>query len=329
MLTDARTLAGDETIHSDVCIVGSGPAGMTLSRELIGQRFQVCLLESGGPQFEKDTQALYEGEVDGEGLVPLDAVRTRQFGGTPNQWHIDIGDRRLGCRFLPLDEIDFEKREWIPYSGWPFKKADLDPYYQRAQATCGIGPYAYSPEAWNERGAPGPLFDGPAIVSSVFQFGPRGHPRGAEGCNKKPPPAGVAGGGGGGGVGWGGGGGRGALGAAPPPRGGPRAGGGARARAGWGGGARGGAPRRGPAPRPPPRPARGRPPPPRPPERPTGGEALWGGWAAPRWSRGDRASLLFTLANVLLLVVAPELMDHTIATTWAAILADLHPFPRH
>ncbi len=68
--------------------------------------------------------------------------------------------------------------------------------------------------------------------------------------------------------------------------------------------------------------------PPHPPsEPPAGGPDLWGGWAAPRWSRGDRLALGFTVLSALLLVAAPLLTDHTPATAWAEILRELRPFP--
>jgi hypothetical protein len=66
-----------------------------------------------------------------------------------------------------------------------------------------------------------------------------------------------------------------------------------------------------------------------PPEPPTGGPALWGGWAAPRWSRGDRFSLAFTAISVLLVVAAPLLTHHTIDTAWAEIVNEMRPFPEH
>ena len=48
------------------------------------------------------------------------------------------GDR--GVRYVPLDPIDFEKRDWVPNSGWPFSKETLDPYYERAQCFLRNGP---------------------------------------------------------------------------------------------------------------------------------------------------------------------------------------------
>ena len=64
-------------IETDVCIIGGGAAGITLAREFIGQPYRVCLLESGGLEFEPETQALYKGENVGRSYFPLDASRLR------------------------------------------------------------------------------------------------------------------------------------------------------------------------------------------------------------------------------------------------------------
>ena len=48
MLRDAREPSNDELIETDLCIVGSGPAGISIARELRGRGHQICLLESGG-----------------------------------------------------------------------------------------------------------------------------------------------------------------------------------------------------------------------------------------------------------------------------------------
>ena len=52
MLSDAGELASDQLIEADVCVVGAGPAGITVARELIGSDVRVCLLESGGRDIE-------------------------------------------------------------------------------------------------------------------------------------------------------------------------------------------------------------------------------------------------------------------------------------
>ena len=58
------------------------------------------------------------------------------FGGSTNHW---------GGMCSPLDPLDFEKRDWVPYSGWPITAADLAPYYARAHSLLGLGPFNYTP----------------------------------------------------------------------------------------------------------------------------------------------------------------------------------------
>ena len=48
MLSDAADLASDQEIQTDVCIVGAGPAGISIAHELRGSDIGVWLLESGG-----------------------------------------------------------------------------------------------------------------------------------------------------------------------------------------------------------------------------------------------------------------------------------------
>ena len=46
MLSDARELSNDQQVEVDVCIVGAGPAGISIARELIGNGGRVWLLDS-------------------------------------------------------------------------------------------------------------------------------------------------------------------------------------------------------------------------------------------------------------------------------------------
>ena len=164
MLIDARTVPENTIITTDVCIVGAGAAGITLAREFIGQEFRVCLLESGGLEFDLNTQSLYEGEAIGLPYDPLHTLRLRYFGGTTNHW---AGT----CR--PLDEIDFTSRAWIPYSGWPFNKDHLDPFYKRAQPICQLGPFTYDAETWEDsKKSPRLPFMGDRVLTKIFQFSP-------------------------------------------------------------------------------------------------------------------------------------------------------------
>lgn len=111
MIVDALDVPDDSLIECDVCIVGAGAAGITIAREFPGRPAKVVLLESGRLTPDAETQSLYAGEVTGRPYFELDAARSRYFGGTTNLW---TGE----CR--PLDAQDFERRDWVPDSGWPF-----------------------------------------------------------------------------------------------------------------------------------------------------------------------------------------------------------------
>jgi len=159
-LIDARSLTDRTHLKTDLCIIGAGAAGITLARALRHLPVQICVLESGGLGYEPTTQALYEGENVGVGYWPLSAARVRFFGGTTNHW---------GGVCLPLEVDDFEAREWVADSGWPFTREHLLPWYRRAQSLFDIGPYAYGAEEWlpgHERPLP---VDAARVLTEVVQ----------------------------------------------------------------------------------------------------------------------------------------------------------------
>jgi choline dehydrogenase-like flavoprotein len=173
MIIDARSLPPDESIDTHVCIIGAGPAGITLAREFANQNFQVCLLDSGGFEFDPEVQSLSDGTAIGDPYPEVSSTRLRQFGGTAHTWEGQNGYKEYGFRCLPLDEVDFEQRDWLPYSGWPFAKAHLDPFYERAHKVCQIGPYDYSVEAWEDKRAKRLPFKSDRITTSMSQYGGR------------------------------------------------------------------------------------------------------------------------------------------------------------
>jgi choline dehydrogenase-like flavoprotein len=173
MFIDAQILPEDTVIESEVCIIGAGPAGTTLAREFIGQDFRVCLLESGGTKPDENIRALCKGEVIEELSQNLYKSRCRQFGGAANLWKDRTGENHYSVRLLPLDKIDFEKRDWLPYSGWPFEKSQLNPFYERAQHLCRLRPFAYDAEDWEDEQTPRLPFTGNRITTTMYQFGPR------------------------------------------------------------------------------------------------------------------------------------------------------------
>jgi len=172
MITDSTNFENDKVVSSDICIVGAGAAGITVARELIDRKVDVVLLESGDFNPKPELQSLNVGKNVGIPYYDLDATRTRAFGGTSRLWNIDLNNGHLGVRLRGMDKIDFEKRDWVPNSGWPFGRKNLDPYYERAHEICKIGPYSYDVENWeedSEHSTPLPFENG-KIKTTIFQF---------------------------------------------------------------------------------------------------------------------------------------------------------------
>jgi len=159
---DARAIPSGTILQPDVAIIGGGPAGITLALALAQTPLKVMLFESGGFDFDAKTQALYAGKVAGVSYLPLDASRMRYLGGGSNHW---------GGWCRPLDPIDFEQRDWVRNSGWPFGIKELQPYFKRAQALVEAGPWSYdrSTKPMTEVGEPLALGSG-GVYTSWFQF---------------------------------------------------------------------------------------------------------------------------------------------------------------
>lgn len=143
MLADGRELPEGLVVRARVCVIGSGPAGMTTALGLADAGVDVCLLESGGLQPNTETQALYEGRNIGRDYFPLHTARLRVLGGTSYHW---TGQ----CR--PLDASDLEIRPWISNSAWPLSLEELEPYYSEAHGLIGLGAYNYDAESWASEG---------------------------------------------------------------------------------------------------------------------------------------------------------------------------------
>jgi len=145
VLSDGRDLANNQEIETDLCIVGAGPAGVSIAREFIGNGVRVCLLESGGKDIERRAQRLNRGQSIGYPTYLPRRSRVRAFGGSSRHW-MRPGDDTWAAR--ALDPIDFEVRPGMRYSGWPFDRAHLGPYYAQAHSVCRLGPFDYDPGRW-------------------------------------------------------------------------------------------------------------------------------------------------------------------------------------
>ena len=157
---DARSLPDSTVLTPDLAIIGGGPAGISLALALADSRINIALLESGGMDFDPKVQKLYAGQETGVHYTALDAGRLRFMGGSSNHW---------GGWCRPLDEIDFDRRDWLVHSGWPFPRAAIEPYFQRAQALCEAGPWIYDKGA-KAVSAPLMRLGAGGLYTSWFQF---------------------------------------------------------------------------------------------------------------------------------------------------------------
>ena len=138
MVIDGRTLGEADALEADVCIVGAGPAGITLALELARSGCRVCLLESGGRVPDAASARLSAARSVGYWYPPLPSTRGRGVGGTSLRWFSSDAEQAEGWRARPLDPVDFEGRAGIPYSGWPFGYPELEPFYEHAQRVCRL-----------------------------------------------------------------------------------------------------------------------------------------------------------------------------------------------
>jgi hypothetical protein len=152
MITNGLSIPKGTQLTTQVCIAGSGPAGITLAYYLQKAGVEVILLEgsrdvgTGNQYYENtwnDKTLLYEGEATGQFsnnepqflVVPNNSPqqngaweRERCYGGTSAHW---------GGQSRPYDPIDFEYVSQY-YPGWPITREDLDPFYQEASGFCNL-----------------------------------------------------------------------------------------------------------------------------------------------------------------------------------------------
>ena len=179
MLKYADTLADGSELRGDICIIGTGAAGLVMAERFIRSGFRnVIVLESSRvsvpvPQSNEKTeelvrqgtvlnadnhryqdpavQPMYDGVVTRPmaGIDPrfLTRSRIRVYGGTTNCW---------GGWTVPLANADFDHRELSPNSFWPIRRDALKHYYSEAVRYCSlpaeiaVDPWVYDDARWWE-----------------------------------------------------------------------------------------------------------------------------------------------------------------------------------
>lgn len=150
-------------LRTDIAVVGAGPAGISLARELSGNGPDVLLIESGAREPATPFQELSRGETVGTPYWPLHENRRRCVGGTTDLW-------AGWCR--PLDDIDLSVRDWVPGSGWPLSRDELEPFLRCAHEILETRSFDYDVATWERELRARRLPLGPSIVTKVFHLSP-------------------------------------------------------------------------------------------------------------------------------------------------------------
>jgi len=131
MICEAASIPDGHGIDADVCIIGGGPAGLTVAKSLLGKRSRVVVLESGGLKFERAAQSMSRGDTAGDPYEPLDLCRIRQYGGS-------TGRSGWGGLCRDLEREDFSPLRGMPLRGWPLDHSEVKPYVALAAENLGL-----------------------------------------------------------------------------------------------------------------------------------------------------------------------------------------------
>lgn len=163
MIHDFRECEDGTQVDADLCLIGAGAAGIAIAREFVGSKYKICLVESGGLELDPEAQKLNETEDTGLRRRPHAETRQRIFGGTTNHWTGICG--LLGDR-------DFDPHPWIPNSGWPIRKAELDPYYERALQVCQDSQRIFNSKVWDLLNKRAPPISGSRLEEFFVHYSP-------------------------------------------------------------------------------------------------------------------------------------------------------------
>jgi choline dehydrogenase-like flavoprotein len=161
----ADNIPPGQCIRAGVCIIGAGPVGLTIARELSG-RADVLVLERGSEATvtEPVTDGLVladppqlvmaprgrgnrRGWVPGE-PYPLAESRARGIGGSSWTWAWRQVDGHWQAQLPPMDAADFEASP-AGLSGWPIAYRDVAACFERAAEHCRTRDFTRpAPASW-------------------------------------------------------------------------------------------------------------------------------------------------------------------------------------
>ena len=128
----------------DVCVVGTGPAGLTVAHELAESGRRVAVIERGpssppeGPVVEGVARGL---------PYPLQETRSYGAGGTARMWCVRTPGGDGYVRFRELDRVDVDGDPEVGSRPWPVSYDELMQWYQRARKISRLPPDPVEPAA--------------------------------------------------------------------------------------------------------------------------------------------------------------------------------------
>ncbi|MEF0944195.1 GMC family oxidoreductase [Rhizobium sp. BR 362] len=140
-------------ITSDLVIVGGGPTGLTIAAQCAKAGRKVLVVESG-LEFENPEHSTLN-EIESVGQPQSEAQSRKRVAFHSPQakfWSQEIQPFGVRCRALggsthawagksaPFDAIDFKVRSWVPNSGWPVTREQIDSYILRAMEVLNLSP---------------------------------------------------------------------------------------------------------------------------------------------------------------------------------------------
>jgi len=130
MILSKDDLAASQELSTEICIIGGGPAAISIALSYASTDYKVILITGGSWTQTQVNRRLYKGVINPVGShEPIETTRRRQFGGGSAVW---------ARRCVPLYPLDFEYRAWVPASGWPVAYNHLLPYFKKACTICQI-----------------------------------------------------------------------------------------------------------------------------------------------------------------------------------------------
>lgn len=161
MIRDGAGVASGEHLVTDVCVIGSGPAGLTVATELLGSGLRVLVVEAGRRVVPPGGDPYTAGTNVGL-HYPLARSRAQGLGGTAHRWDLATPAGGPRVRLRELEELDFEDRPGVRTPGWPLSRAALLPGYVRARELFALPPADVDYDT--------PLGDG--VTERRFSYGP-------------------------------------------------------------------------------------------------------------------------------------------------------------